>query len=192
MYKWILVYAFGHTFTVSWVSSLIFIKFSLVQLVFNRNLCVCYWLHMTIKINITCRNFCLQVQEALSDRSENQSLPNPHVVLVKPKGKELQKLLKKEQKHLMKEKYLLMKEQKKLLKKEEKLLKKHPAKGLQVWCVFSVYFIEKFIKALIMAEYKCSSSCKFGGNITYNIVGIWIYDDVLYTFFEYNQIYVKN
>ena len=141
---------------------------------------------MTVKSNITCRNFHLQVQEELPDRRENQSLPNPHkgekhkcsrknpheVVFVKPKGKQLQKLLKKEQKHLMKEKYLLMKEQKKLLKKEEKLLKKHPAKGLQVWCVFSVYFIEKFIKALIMAEYKCSSSCKFGGNITYNIVGI--------------------
>ena len=100
----------------------------------------------------------------------------------------------KEQKHLMKEQFKeqkLLKKEEKLLKKREKWLKKHPAKALQVWCVFSVY-LEKFIKALIMAEYKCSSSCKFGGNITYNIVGIWIYDDVLYTFFEYNQIYVKN
>ena len=136
-----------------------------MQLVFNRNLCVCYWLHMTIKINITCRNFCLQVQEALSDRSENQSLPNPHVVLVKPKGKELQKLLKKEQKHLMKEQYLLMKEQKKLLKKEQKLLKKHPAKALQVWCVFSVYFPTLFHTG-------CSLSAHFFGKSLFLVLCI--------------------
>ena len=77
-----------------------------------------------------------------------------------------------------------------LLKKEEKLMKKYPAKALTVWFVFSVY-LEKFIKALIMAEYKYSSSCKFGGNITYNIVGLWIFDDVLFTFFDRNQRYVK-
>ena len=123
---------------------------------------------MTIKINITCRNFCLQVQEALSDRSENQSLPNPHVVLVKPKGKELQKLLMKEQKHLMKEQFKeqkLLKKEEKLLKKREKWLKKHPAKALQVWCVFSVYFPTLFHTG-------CSLSAHFFGKSLFLVLCI--------------------